>query len=343
MRALISALPGRQRQTLRTGSISLAALALLSLPWVLGLFFAEVLDNTGIYIMMGLGLNIVVGFAGMLDLGYVAFYAIGAYTMAILTTLTNEIVFTPELNFWVALPIAVGCAILAGVILGVPVLKVRGDYLAIVTLGFGEIIRLLALSDALRPWLGGARGVDEVPNPALGPFSFATPIAAFIALRVKDSRLGRAWIAIREDEDVAESMGVDTVRTKLLAFGMGAAFAGVAGAIFASKLGTIYPHSFGLLISINVLALIIIGGMGSIPGVIVGALVLVGLPELLREFQDFRYLIYGAVLVLMMLVRPEGLWPERMRQRELHEAAEEVAESGLAAADEELSREGAAG
>jgi branched-chain amino acid transport system permease protein len=143
-------------------------------------------------------------------------------------------------------------------------------------------------------------------------------IAAFISLRLKDSRPGRAWMAMREDEDVAQAMGIDLVVTKLMAFGAGAAFSGLAGAIFASKLATIYPHSFNLLISINVLALIIVGGMGSIPGVVVGALALVGLPELLREFDEFRLMVYGAVLVAMMLYRPEGLWPEKTRQRELH-------------------------
>jgi branched-chain amino acid transport system permease protein len=246
-------------------------------------------------------------------------------------------------------------AMLFGAILGIPVLKIRGDYLAIVTLGFGEIIRLLALSDFLKPILGGSRGVELIPKPSIGPLEFATPqllyylilagclIAIFISFRLKDSRQGRAWMAMREDEDVAQTMGINLVNTKLLAFVIGASFAGAAGAVFASKLAIIYPHSFNLLISILVLAVVIIGGMGSIPGVIIGALVLVGLPELLREFADYRLLLYGAALVLMMLVRPEGLWPEKARQRELHEAEQEVTVSGQAAAEEELAREGAAG
>jgi branched-chain amino acid transport system permease protein len=221
-------------------------------------------------------------------------------------------------------------AVLAGVLLGVPVLKMRGDYLAIVTLGFGEIIQRLVLSDWLRPYLGGAQGIQQIGRPAVGSTVFDTTpelyyllllgclVAAFVSFRLRDSRMGRAWMALREDEDVAEAIGINLVQTKLLAFATGAAFSGLSGAIFAAKLSAIYPNSFGLLISINVLALIIIGGMGSIPGVVVGALALAGLPELLREFAEFRLLVYGIVLVVMMLYRPEGLWPSAARQRELH-------------------------
>jgi branched-chain amino acid transport system permease protein len=296
-----------------------------------------VLDNVGLYLLMGLGLNIVVGFAGLLDLGYVAFFAIGAYAAGVLTS--------PELstgiisNWWIALPIAVLAAAAFGVILGVPVLKMRGDYLAIVTLGFGEIIRLLALSDFLKPWIGGAQGIQRLAKPDLpfiqipwGPQAFyylflgGCLLVIFVSYRLKSSRLGRAWMALREDEDVAQAMGIDLVATKLKAFGMGALFGGLAGAIFATKLESIYPHSFNFLISINVLSLIIIGGMGSIPGVIVGALALVGLPELLREFAEFRYLFYGIALVVMMLTRPEGLVPEARRRLELEEFREEAAE-----------------
>jgi branched-chain amino acid transport system permease protein len=300
---------------------------LLLLPPVLGSYMSEVLDQVGLFVLMGLGLNIVVGFAGLLDLGYVAFYAIGAYVMAMLTS--PELGFA-NLSWWAAMPIAVGVAILFGVILGIPVLKVRGDYLAIITLGFGEIIRLLAISDALRGITGGAQGVLGIAKPTIGSFVFDDQVkiyylllagcllAAFISLRLRDSRMGRAWMAMREDEDVAQAIGINLVTTKLLAFAAGAAFSGLSGAIFAAKLGSIYPHSFGLLISINVLALIIVGGMGSIPGVVVGALALVGLPELLREFAEFRLLVYGVVLVVMMLYRPEGLWPEATHMRELH-------------------------
>jgi branched-chain amino acid transport system permease protein len=277
---------------------------------------------------MGLGLNIVVGFAGLLDLGYVGFFAIGAYVMGMLTSPEIGIA---SLNWWEAMPIAVGVTVLAGVILGIPVLNMRGDYLAIVTLGFGEMIRILALSDFLKPAIGGSQGIVSIPPPSLVTFALDDSqrlyylivagclLALFIAQRLRDSRLGRSWKAMREDEDVAQAMGINLVLTKLLAFGTGAAFSGLSGAILAVKLGTIYPHSFALLISINVLSLIIVGGMGSIPGVFVGALLLAGLPELLREFAEFRLLIYGALLVVMMQVRPEGFWPEATHKRELHE------------------------
>ncbi len=334
-----SRLPALQRRALTWGAFAVLVAFLLALPAILGLFFSEVLVNTGLFVLMALGLNIVVGFAGLLDLGYAAFFAIGAYTMGVLTS--SEFVYHIGWNFWEALPVAVLAAMMAGVLLGIPVLRIRGDYLAIVTLGFGEIIRLLATSDLLKPWLGDGLGLHGIPKPIIGSFEFtASPqlyylvlagclLVFFVSRRVKNSRIGRAWIAVREDEDVAQAMGIDTVRTKLLAFGMGAAFGGLSGAIFASKLQTIYPTSFNLLVSINVLSVIIIGGMGSVPGVLVGALALVGLPELLREFSDFRLMLYGAVLVLMMLVRPEGLLPEARRKEEMEEAREEATEEAL--------------
>jgi branched-chain amino acid transport system permease protein len=269
----------------------------------------------------------------------------------VLTTTGGELVWSFEWTFWQALPFAILVATLAGIFLGIPVLNIRGDYLAIVTLGFGEIIRILALSDALNPYIGGAQGITEIPPAQIGPITIAgtqygplifnSPqtiyymiligilIAMFIAIRLRDSRIGRSWKAMREDEDVAQAMGVNLVLTKLLAFATGAAFSGVSGAILATKLGTIYPHSFALLISINVLAVIIVGGMGSIPGVFIGSLILVGLPELLREFAEYRWWIYGALLVVMMQVRPEGFWPEATRRRELHEEASETAEANL--------------
>jgi branched-chain amino acid transport system permease protein len=326
--------PAGQQRIIRWVTLAGIAIILMVLPPVLGIFFSDILDNVGLFILMGLGLNIVVGFAGLLDLGYVAFYAIGAYTVAVLTS--------PELGFfnftyWQALPFALGMSVLAGIILGLPVLRMRGDYLAIVTLGFGEIVRLLALSDWLRPWLGGTQGIQLIQRPKIGPWELATQqqlyyliligvaIAAFIAWRLKDSRLGRSWMALREDEDVAQAMGLDLVLTKLMAFATGAFFAGLSGTIFAAKLTAAYPSSFNFLISINVLSVIIIGGMGSIPGVVVGSLALVGLPELLREFAEFRLLVYGAVLVAMMLTRPEGLWPEARRKLELIQEKEEFA------------------
>ena len=314
----------KTRQGLTIGSVVL----LLLLPLILGTYLTEVVDNVGLYILMGLGLNIVVGFAGLLDLGYVAFFAIGAYVVGILTSQGG--LGITHMSFWLALPIAVLVAVMAGMILGMPVLRMRGDYLAIVTLGFGEIIRVLATSDLLKPYIGGAQGVLQIAKPEIFGFTMVQPqhfyylilagvgLAILVSSRLRDARLGRRWMALREDEDVAEAMGIHLVSTKLLAFGIGAAFSGLSGAIFAARLGSIFPHSFNLLISINVLSLIIVGGMGSLPGVVVGALVLVGLPELLREFAEYRLLLYGALLIAMMIARPEGLWPSPITQRELH-------------------------
>jgi len=330
--------PAGQRGLKWTGIAVLLAV-LLILPQILGLFLSEVLTIVGLYVLLGLGLNIVVGYAGLLDLGYVAFFAIGAYVTAILTS--PELGFF-NLSFWQALPFAILIGILFGVLLGIPVLKMRGDYLAIATLGFGEIIRILVLSDFLRPWLGGAQGIGKIPKASIAGFEFGTPqeiyylilagcfLVIFISLRLRDSRLGRAWKAMREDEDVAQAMGINLVATKLLAFGTGAAFSALSGAIFATKLTSVYPHSMNVMISINILCVIIVGGMGSIPGVIVGAAALVGLPELLREFAEYRLLVYGLALVVMMLVRPEGLWPEAVDGGEFHE--EELEENNNAAA-----------
>jgi branched-chain amino acid transport system permease protein len=325
-----------QQKKIRLTQLIVFALVLISLPPLLGLFFSEILDTTGLFILMGLGLNIVVGFAGLLDLGYVAFYAIGAYTMGVLT---SPELGSLNLTFWQALPIALGTSFLAGTLLGLPVLRMRGDYLAIVTLGFGEIVRLLALSDWLKPYLGGTQGIQRIAQPQIGSFRFeslqeiyyliliAIGIVAFIAWRLKDSRLGRSWMAIREDEDVAQAMGINLVLTKLLAFSTGALFAGLSGTLGAAKLTSVYPHSMTFIVSINVLSLIIIGGMASIPGVFVGALVLMGLPGVLTEFEEYRFWFYGVALVVMMLTRPEGLWPEERRKLELHEEEpEEIGE-----------------
>jgi branched-chain amino acid transport system permease protein len=330
----VSAMPTKQQRALATVSYIVLGIGVLALP-LLGPYPAEILDTVGIYILMGLGLNIVVGFAGLLDLGYVAFFALGAYTIGILTS--PEIQWLGvQLTWWQALPFAVLVGVSAGVLLGIPVLQMRGDYLAIVTLGFGEIIRLIFLSDWLKPLVGGSNGITQIPRairlPAGSGFSdqqvlfyvilAGILVAAFIATRLKYSRMGRNWAAMREDEDVAQAMGINLVRTKLMAFATGAGLSALGGAIFASKLTSVYPHSFNLLVSINILAVVIVGGLGSIPGVIVGALVLVGLPELLREFAEYRMLVYGAVLVVMMLKRPEGLVPEARRKLELHEADE---------------------
>jgi len=327
----IATLPSGRQRMLKTGTWLILAVILIALPQILGLFLSEVITIVGLYVLLGLGLNIVVGFAGLLDLGYVAFFAVGSYIVAILTS--PELGFF-NMGFWSALPFAILAGILAGVILGIPVLKMRGDYLAIATLGFGEIIRILVLSDWLRPWIGGAQGIGKIPNVTISGYVFSTPqqiyylilagclLVGFISWRLRDSRLGRAWMAVREDEDVAQAMGINLVATKLMAFATGAGFSALSGAIFATKIGSVYPHSFNVMISINILCLIIVGGMGSIPGVIVGSAALVGLPELLREFAEYRLLVYGAALVAMMLLRPEGLWPEEKRRRELHKEEE---------------------
>jgi len=319
--------PKRKTQ-FRSGGIIAAILILLTLPLLIGTYLSEVVNNVLIFALMGFGLNIVVGFAGLLDLGYVAFFAIGAYIMGLLTS-TGDL-GVAGMSFWLAVPICVAAAVGAGLLLGIPVLRMRGDYLAIVTLGFGEIIRILALSDLLKPYIGGAQGLLKINKPIIVGNALVKPdhfyyvvlagviIVAFISYRLSQARLGRQWMAMREDEDVAEAMGIRLVNTKLLAFAIGAAFAGLSGAIFASKLTSIFPHSFNILISINVLCMIIVGGMGSLPGVIVGALLLVGLPELLREFAEFRYLMYGVILIVMMLAKPEGFWPSAVRKRELH-------------------------
>ena len=316
---------------------------LLIMPLILGTYLSEVVNNVGIFVLMGLGLNIVVGFAGLLDLGYVAFFAIGAYVMAILTS--DGALGVAQTSFWLALPVSVIAAVLAGILLGTPVLRMRGDYLAIVTLGFGEIIRIMAVSDFLKPYIGGAQGILQIPKPVFFGMTLLKPgqlyyviligvlFAWFISTRLSNSRLGRQWMAMREDEDVAEAMGINLVNTKLLAFAIGAGFSGLAGAIFASKLTSIFPYSFDLLKSINVLSLIIVGGMGSLPGVVVGAFILVGLPELLREFAEFRLWMYGALLIVMMLAKPEGFWPSAIQKRELHVNDDDVPIEETAATD----------
>jgi branched-chain amino acid transport system permease protein len=286
-------------------------------------------------IVMGMGLNLEVGLAGLLDLGFVAFFAVGAYVTALLTG--DNAHALAAMNYWEAMPIAVLCSIAVGVMFGIPVLGVRGDYLAVATLGLGEIVRVIVLSDFAAPLLGGAQGLLQIPRPSIFGYELSGPVqlfyltlaasmvAAYFAWRLENSRLGRAWMALRDDEDVAQALGINLVRVKLLAYGLGAAFAGLAGSIFSTMLSSVYPSSFQLVISINVLALIIVGGMGSLPGVMVGAAALIGLPELLREFGEYRYLFYGAALVLMMRIRPEGLWPSPTRRRELHADDDDVA------------------
>ncbi|HLB65921.1 MAG TPA: hypothetical protein VJJ46_13850 [Anaerolineales bacterium] len=298
------------------------------------------LGTVGIYVLMGLGLNIVVGLAGLLDLGYVVFFAVGAYTAALLTAPTPHNLMW---NFWLVAPIGIILAAVIGVLLGIPVLRLRGDYLAIVTLGFGEIIRVLLKAESLAGFSNGPRGIPSIGQPSVfgQPFNsdrdflymiiVGVVIVIFLTFRLQESRVGRAWIAIREDETVARAMGINTLSAKLLAFGVGAAFAGLGGVLYASRSQFVGPDDFVLMVSINVLAVVIVGGMASVPGVIAGAFVLKGLPEILRELEAYRILAFGALLVVMMILRPEGIIPSRRRRLEMHET-EASEEPSLAAA-----------
>jgi branched-chain amino acid transport system permease protein len=341
LRERVAALPAEQRRRIGFVLAGLGVLGILILPQISTGFVSQVLVYVGFNLMLALGLNIVVGYAGLLDLGYVAFYAVGAYTMGVLISPSSSMdgpisaAVGQEWGFWVALPLVLLVTALVGILIGAPVLRLRGDYLAIVTLGFGEIARILFGSDALRDWVGGPNGVVGLPNLHIpfvgeisGPKEYFYPVvafaafAAFVAWRLSNSRTGRAWNALREDESVAEATGVNTTNYKLLAFALGGTLGGLSGALFAVQLTTVFPGAFVLIVSITVLAIIILGGMGTIRGVIVGALVLVGLPEALREFGEYRFLVYGAALVAMMILRPEGLFPSRTRRAELHEDVE---------------------
>jgi branched-chain amino acid transport system permease protein len=296
------------------------------LPPFIGSYWTHVLAYIGIYIMLGIGLNVVVGFAGLLDLGYVAFYAVGAYTYALMASPH----FGMHVPFWVMVPVCAALAAFVGALLGIPVLRMRGDYLAIVTLGFGEIVRILI--NNLDILTNGPKGLLRIDPPAIGSLKFTTPIhfyylilagcllAAFVANRLNNSRIGRAWIAMREDQDAAALMGIDILKYKLMAFAIGASFAGVGGIIFAAKQGSIFPDDFSVMVSVNVVCLIIIGGVGSIPGVILGSIVLIGIPEVLRAVALYRMLAFGLLLVIMMIFRPMGILPSARRKLELKKA-----------------------
>ena len=333
------------------------ALALLVLPFVtdalLGQGWVRILDFALLYIMLALGLNIVVGYAGLLDLGYVAFFAVGAYCYALLSSPQ----FGLHLPFWVVLPLGALLACVFGILLGAPTLRLRGDYLAIVTLGFGEIIRIF-LNNLNAPIniTNGPQGISMIDSIRIGEFSLGrtqeilgltfpavhlhyylflicTLLIIFVSLRLQDSRIGRAWAAIREDEIAAAAMGINTRNIKLLAFAMGATFGGVAGGLFAGFQGFISPESFSLTESIMILCMIVLGGMGNIPGVILGGVLLVVIPELMRHTagpaqqmlfgktlvdpESLRMLMFGLALILIMLWRPAGLWPSGQRRREL--------------------------
>jgi branched-chain amino acid transport system permease protein len=288
-------------------------LILLCFPLLFSSYQVNIMTTALMYVVLGLGLNIVVGMAGLLDLGYVAFYAVGAYTYALLHLHFG-------LGFWVALPLGGLLGALFGILLGFPVLRLRGDYLAIVTLGFGEIIRLV-----LENWSEfsqGPSGISNIARPslfglALSPEATITylyylmilmvMVTVFIVNRLQHSRIGRAWLALREDDIACQAMGIDKTRIKLTAFALGATWAGMAGVFFAAKTTFVNPASFTFLESAIILCIVVLGGMGSIVGVVVGALILILLPEYLRDFAEYRMLAFGAILVVMMIIRPQGL------------------------------------
>ena len=305
--------------------ILLVFIAAFCFPFFTGRYAQDVAINVLVYICLGLGLNIVIGLAGMLDLGYIAFYGVGAYSYALLS-------IHYQLSFWLALPVAAFFAAISGCIIGYPTLRMRGDYLAIVTLGFGEIVRII-----LNKWMSltnGPNGILGINAPGIylpqlsGGLSFEhiylkklhylyfvvlfLCIFTIIAVhRLNFSRIGRAWEAIREDETVAELMGVNIFRLKLLAYAMGAVFGGLAGAFFAARMRFVSPESFTFIESAMVLSMVVLGGMGSIPGIILGAMALIVLPEVFREVELYRMLAFGAAMTLMMLFRPKGLIPAK--------------------------------
>ncbi len=338
-------------------SYATLAVGLALLPFLVGFTagnaWVRILDFALLYVMLALGLNIVVGFAGLLDLGYIAFYAVGAYVYALLASEQ----FGLHLPVWIILPLGALLACFFGALLGAPTLKLRGDYLAIVTLGFGEIVRLF-LNNLDRPVnvTNGPQGINLIDPVSMaghslnqgfdlfgthfgGVFGYyylfllALLAVIFICVRLENSRIGRAWVAIREDEIAAQAMGINTRNIKLLAFAMGASFGGVAGGLFAGFQGFVSPESFTLMESVMVLCMVVLGGMGHIPGVILGAVLLTITPELLREGitplqyqifgrvvvdpENFRMVLFGLALILVMLLRPAGIWPSKRRKQEL--------------------------
>ena len=342
-------------------AFALAAVALVLLPLFvqqIGSGWVRIMATALLYVLLALGLNIVVGYAGLLDLGFVAFYAVGAYMVALLTSphLAEQFawfrqhfpqgIHTP---IWLVIPLAALLAAVAGVLLGTPVLKLRGDYLAIVTLGFGEIIRVF-MNNLEHPVniTNGPRGLDRIDSMSIGALDFGKPlmvgdfripsvtlyyylflvlvvVSVVICHRLETSRIGRAWMAIREDETAAKAMGIDTRNMKLLAFAMGATFGGVSGSMFAAFQGFISPESFSLMESVMIVAMVVLGGLGHLPGVILGALMLAALPEVLRyvagDIQNLsggridasilRQLLIALAMIAIMLLRPRGLWPSR--------------------------------
>src|SRR5919197_1739030 len=325
-------------------------------PWY------DAFANAGVFVLLALGLNVVVGFAGLLDLGYAAFFAIGAYTMAYGASGFSGL----DVPFWIMLWVGLVVAALFGLLLGAPTLRLRGDYLAIVTLGFGEIVPVVFLN--ADTYTNGTNGITGIAQPSLygllgiNGFGFTDPLPYYVTMlaivtlamvllyRLQDSRLGRAWVALREDELAAASMGINTVSTKLLAFAIGASTAGFAGVFFAAKLASVTPQEFDFTVSFTALAMVVLGGMGNIWGVAVGAFIIYLLQHqalkqltnavhsagLLQsiDFTNYQYLLYGLALVGMMLLRPEGLFPSRRRRRELHAATADVEATAVDAVSE---------
>ncbi len=301
----------------RWAAIGIILVLLVAAPFLFGSYATVILTNALLYVVLALGLNIVVGYAGLLDLGYAAFFAVGAYTVGIFTQHFG-------FNFWIALPIALAAAAVAGIIIGGPTLRLRSDYLAIVTLGFGEIVRLSArnlpitgkasgLSGIQQPWLFGWHIDSQLDFYYV--FCVLAVLAVIISVRLANSRLGRAWLYVRHDEDVAEAMGIDRVRVKLAAYVIGAMFGAMGGAFFAANLGAISPESFSFTQSVLILMAVILGGMGKIPGVILGAFIVILGPELLRDLGELRLLVFAVGLLLIMLFRPSGIWPNRSVQK----------------------------
>jgi branched-chain amino acid transport system permease protein len=345
----------RQRRRWTYPVLALLAFAFAAILPLLGDWFVlpdwlrratsgSALARLALFALFALGLNVVVGFAGLLDLGYVAFWAIGAYTAAILTgarDYTAEIrtaegaLPSPEWQMWMwgILAVAIAVAVVAGILLGSPTLRLRGDYLAIVTLGFGEIIRVSAYN--LDSFTLGPRGISNIPHPEIhvdgvhlvwGTFlddKYYWLLLSFVVLWIvaitllDRSRIGRAWVAIREDEVAAAAMGVPVVRMKLTAFAIGACTAGVGGVVYAEQVNSIQPGTFTIIQSVLILCIVVVGGMGSIPGVLIGSFIIVLLPEIFRGFEEYRFLAFGVALVLVMVFRPQGLLPSKRRKAEL--------------------------
>jgi len=352
-------LPERLRRRL-TWAIGLTAIAAYPLlDKALRLQTLNSVTDAMVFVVLALGLNIVVGYAGLLDLGYAAFFAIGAYATGILTSPMHNL----EWNFWLVIWLCAGVASVFGIVLGAPTLRLRGDYLAIVTLGFGEIVPIAIrnLDDINVPFLGiqafnltnGVKGLNPVGRPVLFGFEFAFDplpwfylivligaLAIFASQRLEKSRVGRAWMAMREDETAADCMGVDPIRTKLLAFALGASFSGFAGAFYAAKLQAIFPELFKFQVSIMILCMVILGGMGNIRGVVIGGLLIMFFDRVIlaqstqwvraignalnnptlatADLSLWRWFFFGLTLIVVMVLRPEGLFPSKARQAELH-------------------------